>query len=173
MKVQARLVELFRLLGVVESCQNFTEAPALEGARMSHVRVLNLILIVPSLVLVACDEGRSAGATAPLVRDSSGITIVENVAPRWRAGEEWRLSPDPLVIGSLDGPPGYQFFRVDAAIRLTDGRILVGDQGSGELRLSSGNGEYLQTLAKQAVVRGNIGILRQSTSLAIASSWSI
>jgi hypothetical protein len=108
--------------------------------------VLATLLVAP--LLSACNHPDSTRAAAPVVRDSAGITIVENAAPKWAPGEAWTLSAEPLVIGSLDGPPEYQLFNVAAAIRLPDGRILLGNSGSGELRYFDATGKYLKSVGR-------------------------
>jgi uncharacterized membrane protein YhdT len=85
--------------------------------------------------------GRSAGYS---VRDSAGITIVQNTDPAWGEGEEWTLSSEPrLTIGQVDGPDEYTFYRANSAIRLEDGRILVTNAGSQELRYYDAEGRFL------------------------------
>jgi hypothetical protein len=103
------------------------------------------LLTVAAAALSACgDAAPAATAAEPVVRDSAGITIVENDAPLWAEGDGWRLSSRPPVeIGMIDGPEEYQLFRVWAARRLEDGRIVVVDGGSNQLRFFSADGTFL------------------------------
>jgi hypothetical protein len=82
----------------------------------------------------------------PAVRDSAGVTIVENNHPRWAAGEGWGLAPEPsLDIGVMDGEPEYQFFQIAGATCLPDGRIVVANSASGEIRFFDSSGRYLKS----------------------------
>jgi hypothetical protein len=96
------------------------------------------------MALAGCGAGEPAGAA--VVRDSAGIRIVENAAPAWAAGEAWRLSATPEVeIGVLDGEPAYQFHGLHEILRLDDGRIVVLDGGSSEIRSFDAEGRHLWT----------------------------
>lgn len=96
-----------------------------------------------AVLLGACTDDAQRSGTA-LVRDSAGVRIVENVAPSWSEGEAWRVEESPAVeIGLLDGPEPYQLFQVGAAKRLSDGRIVVANVGTGELRFYDTEGRHL------------------------------
>lgn len=88
---------------------------------------------------VACG-GADAGDIA-MVRDSAGVRIVEN---RFEQGDlGWKLAPAPdLSIGVLEGPPEEQLFRVSGALRL-EGRIVVANAGTNELRFFDEGGAFL------------------------------
>ena len=82
------------------------------------------------------------------VRDSAGIRIIENQAPRWARGAERRLSQRPtLVIGTQDGEP-YQFSRIGGVVRLSDGTIVVADGASSELRFFDPTGRHVRTVGR-------------------------
>jgi hypothetical protein len=96
-----------------------------------------------------------AGSAAALVRDSAGIRVVENVAPTWRAGEEWRLEEQPLLdIGGLEGDPDYELFRAVSAVRLRDGRIVIANAGTHELRFYDADGRFLAASGGQGAGPG-------------------
>jgi hypothetical protein len=60
---------------------------------------------------------------------------------------EWTLGASPSVrIGVADGGPAYTLDRVVGALRLPDGRIVVADAGSRELRVFSAEGQHLISL---------------------------
>jgi len=81
-----------------------------------------------------------------MLRDSSGIEIVENTVAAETAAEVWTLAqPARVVIGASDGGPAHQLFRVGGAVRLADGRIAVLNSGSFELRIFGATGEHVQT----------------------------
>ncbi len=92
----------------------------------------------------ACCIDSERGST--LVRDSAGVTIVESSSRAWREGSGWSFSREPfLAIGSAEGSPEYQFFRVEGAAQLPDGRIVVADGGSGEIRFFDDAGRFLMS----------------------------
>lgn len=104
------------------------------------------IALALALATAACGAGDRA-ASAPTVRDSAGITIVENTAPAWRPGEAGSVADEPVVeIGVLEGEAPYQLYRVSAAVRLSDGRIVIANNGSNELRYFSPDGRHLRTV---------------------------
>lgn len=79
-----------------------------------------------------------------MVRDSAGVTIVENALPLWPEGSGWRVADAPtLDIGVVDGEPAYQFFRVAGAERMADGRIAVANAGTSEVRFFDSEGRFL------------------------------
>lgn len=113
--------------------------------RRTPLRPLAMHVLAASVV-AACGAGDRAD-TAPVVRDSAGITIVENSAPAWRPGEGWRIAAEPEVeIGVLEGEAPYQLYRVRDAVRLPDGRIVIANGGSNELRYFAPDGRWLGTV---------------------------
>lgn len=56
----------------------------------------------------------------------------------------WTVSGEPrFAIGGTDMRENYQLFRVRGATMLSDGRLVVGNSGSSELRYFSSDGDYL------------------------------
>ncbi|NIN72091.1 MAG: hypothetical protein GTO46_09275 [Gemmatimonadetes bacterium] len=95
------------------------------------------------LVTLAACGGEGAGSGGAVIRDSAGIQIVENTAPSWAEGEGWELSKTPVLsIGELEGDPRYQLYEAYDARRLSDGRIVVANAGSSELRFYDGKGKF-------------------------------
>ncbi|MDE2653066.1 MAG: hypothetical protein OXI71_04540 [Gemmatimonadota bacterium] len=80
-------------------------------------------------------------------RDSAGIRIVENTRPPEDSRLDWRIGAEPLVsIGSTMGDEDpYLFTRVFGITRLSDGRIVIGDEGAKELRVFDQQGYHLET----------------------------
>jgi hypothetical protein len=106
---------------------------------MKSIHRLALLRLLP---LAAC--GGDAAAGAATVRDSAGIQVVENRGGRWKADGGWRLSDEPtLQIGVAEGDPLYQMDRVRAALRLGDGRIVVANAGSHQLRWYDAKGKHV------------------------------
>ena len=111
-----------------------------------------LLLLSTTLLTAACrSDGPDATSLATAtVRDSAGVTIVENPAPGEDVSPGWEVGPSPTVeIGLLDGPEAYQLFRVRDARRLADGRIAVVNTGSQEVRLYGADGVHLENWGGQ------------------------
>jgi hypothetical protein len=118
------------------------------------MRPTTRLLPVLSLGLAACSASGGAETTA-VVRDSAGITIVENRSAAWGDTPRWLVSQEPLVdIGILDGPAEYQLFRAVDAVRLPDGRIVIANSGTGELRYFNADGDHLLSVGRKGAGPG-------------------
>jgi hypothetical protein len=96
-----------------------------------------------------CDAAGGSEA-ATVVRDSAGISIVENSHSMWRSGQGWRLSATPeVVVGDRLDDPDYELFRVTGAVRLPDGRLVIANSGTQELRFYDATGVHLRTVGRQ------------------------
>ena len=94
-----------------------------------------------------------------VVRDSAGVTIVENENPAAGTRLGWRIGAEPtLSIGAAEGDPAYELFRVADATRLPDGRIVVANAGSAELRMFDASGAHLASWGGQGEGPGEFGL---------------
>ncbi len=103
-------------------------------------------VVVVVLGFMACESDEGADGLDTQLRDSAGIRIVEN--PRIPKGSRlaWRIGPEPsLSIGVLEGDEPHMLFFVTDATRLADGRIVIANAGSAELRIFDSNGSHLGT----------------------------
>ena len=93
----------------------------------------------------ACQQDRNALATpATQVRDSADVRIAENPRPAEGSRLGWEIGAEPTVtIGSADGDDPYIFHRIMSVATLSDGRIVVGDAGSDEVRTFDPLGVHL------------------------------
>jgi hypothetical protein len=92
--------------------------------------------------------------------DSAGVQIVRSEGPAWTPETAWRLSDEPaVVIGVVDGPDRDQLFDVVDAARFPDGRIVVGNRGSSELKIFDARGEHLRTLGRDGEGPGEFRML--------------
>jgi hypothetical protein len=108
---------------------------------MSYTKAISALAV--AAIICGC-AGEGPDRNSFTTRDSAGIHIVENAAPVWGEGEAWRLSEQPLVdIGGLEGDPDYELYRVTGAVRLPDGRIVIGNSGTNQLRFYDGSGVHL------------------------------
>lgn len=111
------------------------------------VRTSLIVLTLPLATAVACAPGDAPPTLfATEVRDSAGITIVENARPPDGSRLEWRIGPKPTVsIGVVEGEEPYMLHGAFSSVRLPDGRIVVANLGSQELRVFDSSGSHLAT----------------------------
>jgi len=99
-------------------------------------------------VIVATGCG-GAPSLPPVVRDSAGVTIVENFGPTWGRNQAWMVSEEPtLNIGDTTRGEDYMFARVVGALRLPDGNIVVANNGTAQLRWYGADGSFLQAVGR-------------------------
>ena len=124
-------------------------------------------ILVLTLFTIGC-EGRSETSETGLratIEDSAGITIVENARPAPDSRLPWVLGAQPsLSIGSVGGGGADQLFQVRDATRLGDGRIVIANSGSGELKVFNPDGSHAGTWGRRGegpgefAVRGPTGV---------------
>ena len=102
---------------------------------------------VVTLAAMACQQDeQSPTEFASLVRDSAGIQIVENAEPPEGSRLPWQIGPEPTMsIGVLEGAEPYMLLHVTHAARLPDGRIVVANGGTSEVRVFDASGTHLLT----------------------------
>jgi hypothetical protein len=114
------------------------------------------LFALSAALLAAC--GSAERSPQPVFRDSAGVQIVENTGYDWPDGRGWRLSDQPLLdIGVVDGDPYYQLFRVAGALRLGDGRLVVANSGTNQLRFYDPSGTYLSSSGRKGGGPGEFG----------------
>jgi hypothetical protein len=95
-----------------------------------------------ALLSLGCSSTDSADETF-VVRDSVGIRVVDSRAGAWGSGPGFLVGEAPeLRVGAIEGEEPYRFYRIADATRLSDGRILVGDGGSGQVRTFGPDGVH-------------------------------
>lgn len=111
------------------------------------VRNSLLLLTLPTVAAAACaPEEVPSTVLATEVRDSAGIVIVENARPPDGSRLGWRIGPEPAVsIGVVEGEEPYMLHGAFSSVRLADGRIVVANLGSQELRVFDPYGNHLAT----------------------------
>jgi len=107
------------------------------------------LIVLCSLLLAGCDSDTRPNAKFE-ARDSSGVRIVLNRDCQWSECAGWRLAELPrLDIGTLEGEAHDQFFRVVNAITLSDGRIVVANSGTNEIRYFDAAGSFLYSSGRK------------------------
>lgn len=107
------------------------------------------VALACGIAAAACGGGDAAPATRPTMRDSAGVAIIESAAPERDADTAPRLAAEPaLVIG--DGTDSTQMlFRVQGVRRLPDGRVVVADGSSAQVRFYGADGELRRAAGGQ------------------------
>jgi hypothetical protein len=101
------------------------------------------------LLLASCGE---AGARPDLssVRDSAGVTIIDNVFPDSADVRWWAIETVPLLdIGGAEAEEAQSLFQVGDARRLADGRIVVTNGGAGDVRYYAAGGAHIRTTGRR------------------------
>lgn len=111
---------------------------------------LPYIRSLPGALLLTCAAcGAPSTPSGTIHTDSAGIPIATAVAPTRGPGESWTVESEPLLeIGTVTGSPEYQFTDVVAAVRLSDGDIVVADRGASELRRYDAAGLFQWTAGR-------------------------
>ena len=109
----------------------------------SLLKSLSLLVVLATVPLVfGCDDQGSGERV--IQRDSLGVFITETVMPRWEDGSPWQIGETPLLDLTVTGiGSAHEFHRVTDATRLRNGSIAVTDEGSRQVRLFSGTGEFV------------------------------
>ena len=103
------------------------------------------ILLLLALCAAGCRDVPSENRPV-LVRDSAGVTIVANYPAAPDSRLPWSFGEQPsLSIGTVEGDGADQLFRVVDATRLADGRIVVANAGTNELRVFHPDGSHAAT----------------------------
>lgn len=123
------------------------------------MRTTASIITLLLLALAGCEIERPGNA-GNTVRDSAGISITESVGPAWGAGDRWRVSETPqTAIGMSGGDQAYELFRPRAAFRLSDGRIVIGNTGTLQIRFYDDSGRHLMDVGRGGGGPGEFGRL--------------
>lgn len=100
-------------------------------------------------MLTGCGTDTTNSGPAVSFRDSAGIRIAENPSPDDSALHIWwRVEGPEVDIGGVDATEEYALFRVADALRLADGRIVVGSGGSNDIRIYDPAGTHLRTVGR-------------------------
>lgn len=113
-----------------------------------HAPCRSVVLTLAAVTASACAADREQ-APHSVARDSAGVTIVESTLAAWNADEAWTISGEPLLdIGVVDGAAEYQLYRASSAVRLSDGRVVIANSGTNELRFYDPEGKHLATVGR-------------------------
>ncbi len=103
-----------------------------------------------AMALAAACGGDPGPVGLASTRDSAGIAIVENSGPAWTGNSGWQVVDTPSVdIGGRGGDAAYDFDQVTGPVRLSDGRIAIGNGGSKEIRFFDAKGTHLRSSGRE------------------------
>lgn len=102
--------------------------------------------LAATILGLACAPGDTSDA---IVRDSAGVTVVENRAPDvgWRGRTPWTAEVD-LTIGGDSGGEAFQFGRIGDLAVTSSGDIAVIDQLAGQVRIFDRDGAFRRTMGR-------------------------
>jgi hypothetical protein len=128
----------------MSSLSRFT---ALSSSRKSWVA------LVAVLQLLGC--GGEAPQQLVQLRDSAGVAIIENSAAAEVEVDRWRVPDSPVLeIGVSEGAAEYQLDNVRSALRLADGRIVVANAGTHEIRFYDRAGRFIRSVGREGAGPG-------------------
>ncbi|UCG88182.1 MAG: hypothetical protein JSW71_06460 [Gemmatimonadota bacterium] len=123
---------------------------------------------VLTAIVVGCG-GNGPDRDTFSIRDSAGVTIVVNTGDpgSWT---EWHISSAPeLILGASDDDPENALYRVVGALRLSDGRVAVGNAGSFEVRYFAPDGRFLYAAGQEGAGPGEFSNIEWITLLSADS----
>jgi hypothetical protein len=114
-----------------------------------------------SLALLAWSCSSDPGqAVLQSVRDSAGTRLVESRAASWNEEDAWNIAAEPVLdLGVVEGDSAFEFQIVYGVTRLSDGRLVVADAGSGELRCFDREGNHLWSTGRLGEGPGEYRVL--------------
>ena len=132
------------------------QRPASRHRRKARNTSLLLRSAVGFALLSAAACGTEAAPVGPALRDSAGIRIVEHPAGLELATWTLAAQPEATIGGRADEDVAHQFTQIRGAVRLSDGRLIVGDWGSREARYFDAAGNHLRTVGGQGTGPGEL-----------------
>ncbi len=116
----------------------------LQRIENSNAALATTLACLALFSMAACGDTPPDRTSDPQVRDSAGIQIIESTVPLWEPGEEWRIDSIPLFsLGGADARGPEQFSSIQAAFRDANGRILVFDGATQQIRFFDSTGVFL------------------------------
>ena len=117
-------------------------------ASSSRAQVRSLVFGAWFTLAAACDQPAEYGlpdGLAFLEEDSAGVLVATTLGPRARSPIGWVVDTVPeYQVGAVEGEEAHLFSRIDGARQLSDGRVVVLDQASCEIRFFGTEGQFLE-----------------------------
>jgi hypothetical protein len=114
------------------------------------VSVMQACLGVVPLVMVSFGCAQDSRRHTPFaMSDSAGVEVVITQIPAWQSGGRWRIDEKPVLrLGLTEGAQPYLFEDVRSVLVLEDGRIVVADGLSNEIRIFGESGHHIRTIGR-------------------------
>jgi len=123
--------------------------PHWRSGRAAAQRAAGGLLVYLAATAVGCGGGQGDSAVHVVERDSAGIHIVENAVDTAGVRAGWSIDAEPLLtIGGPDADESHEFYHVRGGVRLDDGRIVVANESSAEIRVYSPTGQLIRTFGR-------------------------
>lgn len=106
-------------------------------------------VLIPACALLAACTPDGGGTPRTTRSDTGSVQVVDNAEGKWRSGEEWIVAEAPVLEIGSDERPEHQFHGIVGAVRLSDGRIAIGDGGSSQVRLFGPRGELMGVVGRR------------------------
>ena len=134
--------------------------PRISSYDLEVIGMIGCVKVTAGIVIGLVTIVSPVHAQKATVRDSAGITIVEN-SRAMPARSAVTLSRQPIaeVVGRTDRPEYFFSPNVVAAGRLSDGRIVIADQGSFNIRVFDAQGRYQRTMGSMGAGPGQLGLI--------------
>ena len=111
------------------------------------VRRLRAAVVAAASLAGACSSADLARGTS-IARDSAGVRIIENSAPV-SSTAPFTIDTAPLIdLGGAAGGPSQEFSGFVFPVRLSDGRLIIANGGSQELRTFDSTGRPLKPIGR-------------------------
>lgn len=134
-----------------------------------RLRGLAIVIATGCALMLGCDSNEGTLVTSS--RDSLGIRISMSLLDDSTVVSQCRLAEAPsLRIGERMGDPDYELFDVVDGERLNDGRVLLLDRGSKDVRIFDASGAFLARLGREG---GGPGEFRDPIEVALLGGDSI
>ena len=143
------------------------------GPGLSRIeRELRAWVIVAMIGAVGCEGSQGTPlASGAEVRDSAGITLVDNHPGEAPLPYIARLDSTYLRIGVLDGDPAYIFSSIVGLRELDGGDLLVADGQANELRVYDASGLHVRTFGGSGGGPGEFADLSNLVGLSGDTVW--
>ncbi len=113
--------------------------------RRSTLARSGLLVLIAGVAGCAAEERRAV----TVQRDSAGIRIAENLALGLAESVQWTVEASPaLDVGSAEGVETETLYRVVGATRLDDGRVVIANAGTSEVRWYDADGRWLRSMGR-------------------------
>jgi hypothetical protein len=100
------------------------------------------------------------------------VADVANTAPRLPAAQAWRLGPALVQVGHQEDPSGLELSRVNGAVRLADGRLVVANSASSELIFLRPDGRVERRAGRQGEGPGEFTFLAGIGQMPDGQLWA-